>query len=93
MSLDEKRCQSCGAILRNDFDCGTNADHTLNHEYCHYCFLDGTYQDDCSLDAMLSIAEQVIGDAERLPATAAAARARRLVPQLARWRESRRVSA
>jgi hypothetical protein len=93
MSLDEQRCQSCGAILRSDSDCGTNTDRTLNHEYCHYCFLDGTYQDDCSLDTMLSIAEQVIGDVERLPAGEAAARARRIVPQLARWQELRRASA
>ena len=40
-------CQSCGMPLTREEDCGTNADGSINYDYCKYCYADilsGKYQ-------------------------------------------------
>jgi nitrous oxide reductase accessory protein NosL len=39
---DVARCQSCGMPLTEDLY-GTNADGTLNSDYCMYCYADGNF--------------------------------------------------
>ena len=36
-------CQSCSMPLTKDEEKGTNADGSLNEEYCVYCFVDGSF--------------------------------------------------
>lgn len=33
-------CQSCGMPLTRKEDCGTNADGSVNYDYCQYCYQD-----------------------------------------------------
>ena len=33
--------------------CGTNQDGSINEEYCIYCYKDGTFVDDCTMDEMI----------------------------------------
>ncbi|WP_424367074.1 zinc ribbon domain-containing protein, partial [Maribacter sp.] len=35
-SLDNTVCQSCGMPIHHLADFGTNKDHTVNTEYCHF---------------------------------------------------------
>ena len=38
------KCQSCGMPLKADpKGGGTNADGTLSHEYCSYCYANGSF--------------------------------------------------
>ena len=38
------KCQSCGMPLKADpKGGGTNADGTLNREYCSYCYVNGSF--------------------------------------------------
>ncbi len=36
-------CQSCGMPLAQPEDFGTNADGSRNEDYCHYCFGEGKF--------------------------------------------------
>lgn len=44
-------CQSCGMPLTNEI-LGTNADGSKNHEYCMYCFKDGAFTGDFTMEQM-----------------------------------------
>lgn len=48
----EEFCQSCGMPISEE-SYGTNADGSKNHEYCKYCFLDGEFTDNCTLEEMI----------------------------------------
>jgi len=51
------KCQSCGMPLKADPRGGaTNADGTLNPEYCSYCFVNGSFVNpDMSMDQMKAL--------------------------------------
>ena len=34
-------------------DCGTNHDGTSSEEYCHYCFQDGAFTSECTMEQMI----------------------------------------
>lgn len=46
-------CQSCSMTLTRLEDFGTNADKTANVEYCHYCFQDGKFTHERTIDEMI----------------------------------------
>lgn len=46
-------CQSCGMPLRSKEDCGSNHDGTSNEEYCCYCFKNGVFTSDCTMEEMI----------------------------------------
>ena len=39
---------------------GTNADGSKNDEYCVYCYKDGTFTMDCSMDEMIEHCSQFV---------------------------------
>lgn len=39
--------------MRAAEDFGTNADGTPNHDYCHYCYQNGAFTRDVTMDEML----------------------------------------
>ncbi|TCO06028.1 zinc ribbon domain-containing protein [Natronoflexus pectinivorans] len=44
MKKTYKFCQSCGMPMKQDpKGGGVNADGTINHKYCSYCYEDGDY--------------------------------------------------
>lgn len=46
-------CQSCGMPLNRKEDAGTNEDGSLNQEYCHYCYQNGVFTSDCTMEEMI----------------------------------------
>jgi len=46
-------CNSCGMPLKNDSDCGTFSDKTINFDYCKYCYDDGKFLQDCTMEQMI----------------------------------------
>jgi hypothetical protein len=48
-----KVCQSCGMPMSKSEDFGTNADGGKNEEYCTYCFRNGQFTMDGTLDEMI----------------------------------------
>ena len=46
-------CQSCGMPIDTESLFGTNADYSKNYEYCIYCYKDGKFLQDCTMDEMI----------------------------------------
>lgn len=46
-------CQSCGMPMETEDLYGHNSDGTLNQDYCKYCYEDGEFTMDCSLEEMI----------------------------------------
>ena len=56
MKDNVKICQSCGMPLDNDPDKGgTNSDGSKSDKYCSYCFRNGIFTQNISLDEMTDI--------------------------------------
>lgn len=51
--MDVKYCQSCAMPLSTDELLGTEADGSKNQEYCVYCYSDGSFTSECSMDEMI----------------------------------------
>ena len=50
---NQKFCQSCAMPMADDGLYGTNADGTKNEDYCIYCFKDGEFTSDMTMDEMM----------------------------------------
>ncbi|MBE5814417.1 MAG: transcriptional regulator [Clostridiales bacterium] len=85
--MEQKFCQSCGMPLGNDETvCGTEKDGTLNREYCIYCYKDGAFTGEMTMEEMIEAC--IPFTLEACPGkTAAEARAemQQFFPHLKRW--------
>ncbi|MBR4583308.1 MAG: zinc ribbon domain-containing protein [Bacteroidales bacterium] len=59
-----KFCQSCGMPL-NDQVLGTNADGSKNEDYCMYCYKDGKFTNDCTMDEMIEHCSQFVDEVNK----------------------------
>lgn len=48
-------CQSCGMPLTDDGMCGHRADGSIHFDYCQYCYKDGAFTNDCTMDEQQTI--------------------------------------
>ncbi|GKX27622.1 transcriptional regulator [Vallitalea longa] len=46
-------CQSCGMPMEDSHLYGTNSDGSKNKDYCVYCYTDGNFIADCSMEEMI----------------------------------------
>ncbi len=58
-------CQSCGMPLTKNEDCGTNADGSTNFDYCQYCYKDGKFLQDCTMDEMIEHCAQFVDEVNK----------------------------
>ena len=61
MEKDIKFCQSCGMPLTDDV-LGTNADGSKNEEYCIYCYKDGAFTGDFTMEEMAEFCTQFVDE-------------------------------
>jgi len=59
--MEPKLCQSCGMPLTPEI-LGTNADGTQNEEYCIYCYKDGAFTDDLTMEEMVESCAQFVDE-------------------------------
>jgi radical SAM superfamily enzyme len=64
MEQEMKFCQSCGMPL-NDQVLGTNADGSKNEGYCIYCYKDGKFLQDCTMDEMIEFCSQFVDEVNK----------------------------
>ena len=57
--MEIKFCQSCGMPLTREI-LGTNADGSQNEDYCIYCYKDGKFQQDCTMEVLTDAASTAI---------------------------------
>lgn len=85
-------CQSCGMPLTKHEDCGTNADGSINYDYCQYCYKDGKFLQDCTMDEMIDHCSQFVDEVNKhmpQPMTKDEYKAmmQGFFPMLKRWRK------
>ena len=51
--MENKFCQSCGMPITSEEQFGRNADGSKNEEYCSYCYRDGAFTENCTMDEMI----------------------------------------
>ena len=87
-----KFCQSCGMPLTDEI-LGTNADGSKNEEYCMYCYSDGKFLQECTMDEMIEHCAQFVGDFNegsgmQLTKEEAIGQMKMYFPHLKRWRKT-----
>ena len=60
--MEQAYCQSCGMPLTEPELFGTNKDQTKNSDYCIYCFKDGTFTQDMSMEEMIAHCAQFVDE-------------------------------
>ena len=79
-------CQSCGMPMQKDEDFGTNKDGGKNEDYCIYCYKDGAFTADVTMDEMVAFcAENVDTWDMKITKEEAIAMMRENFPKLKRW--------
>ncbi len=86
-------CQSCGMPLTSVDDCGTNADGSMNFDYCKYCYKDGRFLQDCTMDEMIEHCAQFVDEVNKqMPKPLTSEEYKQMMrgffPMLRRWRKS-----
>ena len=92
MEKEMSFCQSCGMPLTEDV-LGTNADGSKNEDYCMYCYMDGKFLQDCTMDEMIEPCAQFVGavnEGLEKPITKEEyiGQMKQYFPQLKRWRKT-----
>ena len=59
-----KFCQSCGMPLTKEI-LGTNADGSKNEDYCIYCYKDGKFQQECTMEEMIEHCAQFVDEVNK----------------------------
>lgn len=90
--MEMKFCQSCGMPLQAEDQWGTNADGSLNEEYCCYCYQKDAFTQDYTMEEMIGHCLQFLDEFNReadVPRTReqALAEMRQFFPALKRWQQ------
>lgn len=90
--MEQKFCQSCGMPL-NDHNHGTNADGPLNDDYCIYCYKNGKFTQDMTMEQMIDHCARFTDEinkqsGQNLTQEQAKEMMRRFFPHLKRWKEA-----
>ena len=96
MKKEIKFCQSCGMPLTEDV-LGTNANGSKNEDYCMYCYKDGKFLQDCTMDEMIEHCAQFIGAVNKnlenpITKEEYIGQMKTYFPQLKRWRKELTLS-
>ena len=84
-------CQSCGMPMTAAEHFGTNKNLTANKEYCCYCYNDGCFTDEVTMDEMIEryaelVEEHYLQTEQEFNKEEVIAQMRQSFPQLKRWK-------
>ena len=87
--MEQIFCQSCGMPLTNEI-LGTNTDGSQNQEYCIYCYKDGAFTGDFTMDEMVEFCSQFVEEYNKNTGQSLSREAykevlRQYYPSLKRW--------
>ena len=90
--MEMKFCQSCGMPLSPEV-LGTNADGSKNEEYCVYCYKDGAFTSNCTMDEMIEFCSKFVDEFNKntgksLSREQYEAELRKYFPTLKRWKSN-----
>lgn len=90
-TMEQKFCQSCGMPLSSEV-VGTNADGSPSEDYCKYCYVDGHFLQDCTMDEMIEHCVQFVDEVNKhMPEPLTKLKYKQMMqsyfPMLKRWRK------
>lgn len=90
--MEMQFCQSCGMPLDNPEILGTNSDGSKNEEYCVYCFKDGEFTNNFTMDQMIDFCVQFTDEfnknsEKKVTQEEAKAMMKEFFPTLKRWKK------
>lgn len=77
-------CQSCAMPMPEDSVLGANADGSLNEDYCKYCYDNGGFVKDVTMEEFIKICSQ-FGEQAGMTKEQMADHCRKIFPSLKRW--------
>ena len=83
---DTKICQSCGMPMKSDEIYGTNADGSINEDYCKYCYINGEYTDKVTMEEYIEMCSQ-FGAQAGMTNEEMKVYCEKLFPTLKRWKK------
>lgn len=86
--MKQKICQSCGMPLEKEEHFGKNLDGSRNEDYCCYCFPNGEFSKDETMEEMIESCIQFEIEAGCPDAETARARMMEYMPALKRWKKN-----
>lgn len=82
----EKYCQSCAMPMSEELF-GSNADGSSNGEYCKYCFENGKFTNDVTMEQMIEICVPFMTQGEgAMDEKSARTMMQETFPHLKRWK-------
>ena len=89
--MEQQFCQSCGMPL-TETNKGTNSDGSLNNDYCLYCYQQGKFTQDFTMNQMIEFCAQFTDQINKetgwnLTPEQAKEQMRQFFPNLKRWKE------
>lgn len=78
-------CQSCGMMIMSEDQYGTNIDGSTNKDYCKYCYVDGQFVDDVSMDEYIEMCSQY-GEQAGMTNDEMREFCKKVFPTLKRWK-------
>lgn len=86
MDHETKYCQSCGMPLSAEELYGTNTDGSRNEDYCVYCYKNGSFTANCTMDEMIEFCVPMMARYHpETTAESARAMMKNFFPHLKRW--------
>lgn len=79
-----KFCQSC-AMPMTDEDFGTEKDGSKSEEYCKYCYQNGEFTSDITMEEMIDFCVPKTAEATGMSEEEARKMSEEFFPQLKRW--------
>ena len=86
--MNEKYCQSCGMPMgESDEMYGSNADGSKSEDYCSYCYADGQFTSNMSMEEMINFcAGPMAENNAEMTEEQARTMMQNYFPQLKRWK-------
>lgn len=91
--MEKVFCQSCGMPMQTAEEFGTNKDGSQNQDYCSYCYKEGAFTQDMTMDEMIENCARFVDefnkDAEKkVTKEEAIAGMKQYFPNLKRWKKN-----
>lgn len=86
-------CQSCGMPMTSAEHFGNNQNGSTNQEYCVYCFKEGEFTQDMTMEEMIETCIQYLDEfnkesEQQFTKEEAIAQMRQFFPTLKRWKKN-----
>lgn len=82
--MQNKICQSCAMPLESEEVLGKNSDGSINYDYCKYCYDDGKFLQDASMEEFIEMCSK-FGEQAGMSNEEMKEYCEKIFPTLKRW--------